>query len=78
MYLLFEFPHVVFLHEADAPAYFSIAKGIAENWELLGTHFPPFYPFLIAIAAIFTDDIDISGRVTSSVMGALLFFPVYF
>lgn len=78
LYLLFEFPHIIFLHEADAPAYFSIAKGIAENWELLGTHFPPFYPFLIAIASAFTDDIEIAGRVVSSIMGALLVFPVYF
>ena len=78
LYLLFEFPHVVFLHEADAMGYFSIAKGIAENWELRGaTHFPPFYPFIIAIFYLFSGDIEIAGRMASSVMGALLVFPVY-
>lgn len=78
LYLLFEFPHVVFLHEADGMGYFAIAKGIVNNWALEGaTHFPPFYPFAIAIVSMFTGDIEIAGRVASSLMGALLVFPVF-
>lgn len=79
LYLLFEFPHVVFLDEADAMGYFAIAKSIINTCGLGNTsiHFPPFYPFLIVIASAFTDDIEIAGRVASSVMGAFLVFPVY-
>lgn len=80
LYLLFKFPHVVFLHEADAMGYFAIAKSIINTWGLGDTsiHFPPFYPFVIAIASLVTSDIEIAGRVASSVMGALLVLPVYF
>lgn len=79
LYLLFEYPHVVFLHEADAMGYFAIAKGIIEKWALEGaTHFPPFYPFVIAIVYLFSGDLEIAGRLASCIMGALLVFPVYF
>lgn len=78
--LLFEYPHVLFLHEADASVYFNIAKSIVNTWGLGDTsvHYPPFYPFVIAIISLFTSDIEIAGRLASSVMGALLVLPVYF
>jgi len=78
-YLLFEFPHVVFTNEADAMGYFAIAKSIINTWGLGDTsiHFPPFYPFVIAITSLFTGEIEIAGRVVSCIMGSLLAFPVY-
>lgn len=79
LYLLLEYPHVVSLYEADAIGYFAIAKGIVENWSLGGaTHFPPFYPFVIVIVYLFSGDLEIAGRLTSCIMGALLVVPVYF
>lgn len=79
LYLLFEFPHVVFLHEADAMGYFAIAKSIIDTWGLGDTsvHFPPFYPFVIAIVSLVTGEIEIAGRLASCLMGALLVVPVY-
>lgn len=78
--LLFKYPHVIFLHEADAIGYFNISKSIISTWGLgdTATHFPPFYPFLVVIFSLFFDDLDISGRLVSSVSGSLLIVPVYF
>lgn len=80
LYLLFEFDHhLLTLHEADAMGYFAIARSIFDNWGLgnTSTHFPPFYPFVIGVVCLFSGDIEIAGRVASSIMGALLVFPVY-
>lgn len=79
LYLLLEFPQVVFLAEADAMGYFAIAKSIINAWGLGDTsiHFPPFYPFVIAIVSLLTGEIEIAGRVVSCIMGSLLLFPVY-
>lgn len=80
LYLLFEVPHVVFLHEADGMGYFAIAKSIINNWGLGDTsvHSPPFYPLVIAIVYLFSGDLEIAGRLASCIMGALLVLPVYF
>lgn len=79
LYLLFTYPHVVFLHEADAMGYFSIARSIVETGGPgeTATHFPPFYPFVIALVSFFANDIELAGRLASCIMGALLVFPVY-
>jgi Dolichyl-phosphate-mannose-protein mannosyltransferase len=39
--------------------------------------FPPLFPFLIAGVTLITGDADISGRLISIIMGALLIVPVY-
>lgn len=80
LYLLFEFSHVVFLGEADGVAYFAIAKSILSSWGLGDTslHYPPFYPFVVAVASLFYGDLEIAGRLASCIMDALLVFPVYF
>lgn len=78
LYLLFKYPHVVFLNEADAMGYFAMAKTIIEKWSLEGsTHFPPFYSFIISIIYLLFGDIEIAGRLASCIMGALLVIPVY-
>ncbi len=79
LYLLFSVPHVVFLHEADAMGYFAISKSILTSLGLgsSSTHFPPFYPLLVAIFTKFTDDMELAGRLVSCVMSAALVVPFY-
>lgn len=63
---------------ADGPSYIGIAKEIITNHSARGSiHYPPFYPFLIAVASFFTKDFESAGVMVSLVMGSLLVVPVY-
>lgn len=53
-----------------------ISKG--EFREALKGVFPPFYPLLIGISNIFIQDLEISGRITSFIIGILLILLCYF
>ncbi len=76
--MLFRFPHVVFLHEADAMGYITIAKSVVTTGGLGGAvHFPPFFPAVIALFSLFTADWELAARLASAVMGALVVVPVY-
>jgi 4-amino-4-deoxy-L-arabinose transferase-like glycosyltransferase len=63
---------------ADGPSYISIAKEILTSHTAHGSiHYPPFYPFLIAMASFFTSDFETAGVMVSLIMGSLLPLPVY-
>lgn len=76
---LYKFSYSIAMDEGDAISYFAIAKSISQALSLgnLSTHHTPFYPILLAFISIFTDDIELGGRLVSIIMGALLVFPAY-
>lgn len=79
LYLLYAYPHVLFLHEADFQVYFGSAMSIIAN-RLSGISIdhPPFYAFLIVLAKPFARDLEGAARLVSAVMGGVLVVPVYF
>lgn len=63
---------------ADGPSYINITREILSSHTAKGSiHYPPFYPFLIAIASLFTRDLESAGVMVSLVMGSLLVVPVF-
>jgi 4-amino-4-deoxy-L-arabinose transferase-like glycosyltransferase len=77
-YLWLKFPHVIMLHEADGIGYISIARAIVENFSLSNsTHFPPFYPALIAVVSLVVGNYETGARVTSILMGSCMVIPFY-
>lgn len=77
-YLWFTHSHVVFLHEADAMGYISIARNIIENFSISNaTHFPPFYPSLIAIFSLIAGNYETGARYASIVLGSAMVVPFY-
>lgn len=78
IYLWQTFPHVIFLHEADGMGYISIARNIIENFSISNaTHFPPFYPALIALFTLISGNYDSGARLASIVMGSGMVIPFY-
>lgn len=78
IYLWKSFPHVIFLHEADAIGYIGIARNMVENFSISNaTHFPPFYPALIALFSLVTGDYESGSRWASIIMGAGMVIPLY-
>ncbi len=63
---------------ADGPSYINISREILSTWTVKGSiHYPPFYPFLIALANFFTKDLETAGVVVSMIAGSLLVVPVF-
>lgn len=78
VYLWTSFPHVIFLHEADAMGYIGIARNIIEHFSISNsTHFPPFYPALIALSSLVVGNYEYGARWASIVMGAGMVVPLY-
>lgn len=78
LYLWQSFPHVIFLHEADGMGYISIARNVIENFSINNaTHFPPFYPALIALFSLVSGSYENGARFASIFMGAGLVVPFY-
>lgn len=77
-YLWLVFPHVIFLHEADAIAYIGIARNIIENFSISNAiHFPPFYPALIALSSLVAGNYESGARWASILAGAGMVVPLY-
>ena len=77
-YLWLVFPHVIFLHEADAIGYIGIARNIIENFSISNAiHFPPFYPALIAVSSLVVGNYEAGARWASIVVGAGMVVPLY-
>jgi len=63
---------------ADGVGYAEIGRSLFKAGGLAkATHFPPFYPFLIAIFNQFIRDVELAGRVVSIIMGSLIVVPIY-
>jgi len=63
---------------ADGVGYAEIGRSLFKAGGLAkATHFPPFYPFLIAIFNLFLGDVELAGRVVSIIMGSLIVVPLY-
>lgn len=63
---------------SDGVAYAQIARDILGGRGLAGaTHFPPFYPLLVALFHSVCSDIELAGRLAAMFMGSLLVVPVY-
>lgn len=63
---------------SDGVAYAQIARDILDGRGLAGaTHFPPFYPLLVALFHTMFSDIELAGRLAAMFMGSLLVVPVY-
>ena len=63
---------------ADGVGYAEIGRSLFKAGGLAtATHFPPFYPFLIAIFNLFLGDVELAGRVVSIIMGSLMVVPLY-
>ncbi len=79
LYSIFNFPFEVSTADADAIGYMAISKSIIDTFGLGGTstHFPPFYPFFIALFSLITNDLVLASRLVSSTMGSFLIFPAY-
>lgn len=75
----FLIPQEAMLH-IDSAHYLTLGGKIANGDWLAGIHayWPPMYPFLIAVASIFTGDLEFAGRLVSIAAGTLLVIPVYF
>lgn len=78
IYLWTSFPHVIFLHEADAMGYIGIARNIVENFSISNsTHFPPFYPAMVALSSLVVGNYEYGARWASIIMGAGMVVPLY-
>lgn len=77
LFVLYQFPHVIFLHEADAVGYIQVAKNIVENHSIGKSYFPPFYPGLIAVFAHITGNYESGARMASTVMGSIAIVPFF-
>lgn len=63
---------------ADGVGYAEIGRSLFKAGGLANaTHFPPFYPFLIALFNLFLKDVELAGRVISIIMGSLIVVPLY-
>jgi hypothetical protein len=63
---------------ADGTSYVAIARDILRSHSVRSAvHYPPFYPFLIALASLVTSDFEAAGVAVSLVMGSLVVVPVY-
>ena len=63
---------------SDGVAYAQIARDILAGRGFAGaTHFPPFYPLLVALFYMMFSDIELAGRLAAMFMGSLLVVPVY-
>lgn len=63
---------------ADGVGYAEIGRNLFKAGGLAkASHFPPFYPFLIAVCNLFLGDIELAGRVVSIIMGSLIVVPLY-
>lgn len=63
---------------ADGVGYAEIARSLFKPGGIASaTHFPPFYPFLVALCNLLLSDVELSGRIVSIVMGSLLMVPIY-
>src|SRR6185369_13817100 len=63
---------------ADGVGYAKIGQSLFKAGGLAqATHFPPLYPFLIAIFNLFIRDVELAGRVVSIIMGSLIVIPLY-
>ncbi|GFE57783.1 hypothetical protein AOG1_16630 [Geobacter sp. AOG1] len=63
---------------SDGVAYAQIARDILAGRGFAGaTHFPPFYPLLVALFHTMFSDIELAGRLAAMFMGSLLVIPVY-
>jgi len=63
---------------SDGVAYAQIARDIFGGSGLASaTHFPPFYPLLVALFHLVFSDIELAGRLAAMFMGSLLVVPVY-
>lgn len=78
IYLWTSFPHVIFLHEADAMGYIGIARNIVENFSISNsTHFPPFYPAMVALSSLVVGNYEYGARWASIIMSAGMVVPLY-
>lgn len=63
---------------ADGISYVAIAKDFISGRGLASaTHYPPFFPILLGLASLVTDNFETAGLVVSVFMGSLLAIPVY-
>ncbi len=63
---------------ADGVGYAEIARDLFTAGGLAkAVHFPPFYPFLIAVVNLPLGDVELAGRIVSMAMGSLVVVPIY-
>lgn len=63
---------------ADGVGYAEIARDLFTAGGLAkAVHFPPFYPFLIAVVNLFLGDVELAGRIVSITLGSLVVVPIY-
>lgn len=63
---------------ADGVGYAQIARAIIRGEGFSGaTHFPPFFSILIGLMNLLVPDVELAGRLVSTIMGSLIVIPIY-